>query len=424
MAHLRNVRSERLRQAPQPHRRLHSLDGFRVTAALMVVFYHYAALYGGWGRHPRSILPSLYLVARYGWLGVEIFFMISGFAICLSAWGRSLGDFAVSRAARIYPAYWVAVLVTATVVVAWPQVRRVSGWESVLVNLTIAQEALGVSHVDGVYWTLFVELKFYVLFAVIVASGVTYRKCVLFCCVWQIAGLVSAADHSEALEAWAMPGFAPYFVAGIAFSLMHRFAPNALLWAIVAFSFILAEHRLGDRLADNRDAGHPMPAWPAQLAVLAAFAIMAIMALGWFSTIRWRWLAPAGALTYPLYLIHQHIGMTLIYALRERVPALSLVLGVTAVMLGASWALHRLCERPLGVWLRRALQRSVEQVRSTAADGASASSEPGVGYRGASPFGRTMPVTSRTRPVSEAGGNTPCPSCQSAPGEEANRSVH
>ncbi|MGX8910271.1 acyltransferase family protein [Streptomyces netropsis] len=365
MAYARRGRPERLRRTPPPGR-IHALDGLRLLAALMVVIYHYAALHGGWGHHPRSVFPGFYMIARYGWLGVEIFFMISGFAICLSAWGRSLGDFVVSRVSRLYPAYWVAVLLTASVVVAWPKVRRVSGWEAILTNLTMVQEALEVANVDGVYWTLFMELKFYVLFAAIVAFGATYRKCVLFCGVWLLAGLIGVAEGAKSLEAWAMPGFAPYFVAGIAFSLMHRFAPNILLWAIVAFSFALAEHRLGGRLADNRDAGHAMPAWPAQLAVLAAFVIMAILALGWLSSIRWRWLTPAGALTYPLYLIHQHIGMTLIYALRDYVPALALVLGLTVVMLGAAWGLHRLCERPLASWLRGALQRSLDQVRSAA----------------------------------------------------------
>ncbi|WP_422399149.1 acyltransferase family protein [Streptomyces netropsis] len=332
----------------------------------MVMLYHYAALYGGWGRHPSSVLPGLYMVARYGWLGVEIFFMISGFSICLSTWGRSLGEFAVSRVSRIYPAYWAAVLLTASVVITWPQVRRVSGWEAVLTNLTMVQEALGVPNVDGVYWTLFAELKFYGLFAIVVAFGVTYRKCLLFCGTWQLAGLISAADGGKALDAWAMPGFSPYFVAGIAFSLMHRFAPNAILWAVVAFSFLLAEHQLGGRLAANRDAGHPMPAWPAQLTVLAAFTLMAIMALGWLTTNRWRWLTPAGALTYPLYLIHQHVGMTLIYALRDHLPATALVLGTTVMMLGVSWAIHWLCERPLSARLRRALLRGIDQGRTTA----------------------------------------------------------
>ncbi|MFI1259119.1 acyltransferase family protein [Streptomyces netropsis] len=352
----------RLRRSSSPGR-IHGLDGLRLLAALMVMVYHYAALYGGWGRHPRSVFPCLYTVARYGWLGVEIFFMISGFAICLSTWGRSLGEFAVSRISRIYPAYWIAVLLTASVVVTWPQVRRVSDWEAIPVNLTIVQEALGVANVDGVYWTLFMELKFYLLFATVAAFGITYRKCILFCGVWLFTGLIGVVDGPEALGAWAMPGFAPYFVAGIAFSLIHRFGPNILLWGIAVFSFILAEHGLGERLADNRDAGHAMPAWPAQVAVLAAFAIIAVMALGRLSTIRWRWLAPAGALTYPLYLIHQHIGMTLIYALRDRLPALALVLGITVLMLGVSWVLHRWCERPLASWLRKALQRSVEEVR-------------------------------------------------------------
>ncbi len=96
--------------------RLYVLDGLRLVAALMVVLFHYVALYGGWENNPRAVFPSLHGYARYGWLGVEVFFLISGFVICMSTWGRSLGDFVVSRVSRIYPAYWVAVLLTAAVV--------------------------------------------------------------------------------------------------------------------------------------------------------------------------------------------------------------------------------------------------------------------------------------------------------------------
>ncbi|MEU2517016.1 acyltransferase family protein [Streptomyces syringium] len=389
MGYARQDAPERLQQKSLADRD-HALDGFRLLAALMVVCYHYAALYGGWGCHPRVVLPGLYTVARYGWLGVEFFFMISGFAVCLSAWGRSLGDYAISRASRIYPAYWVAVPLTASVVIIWPQVRHVSGWEVVLVNLTMVQELLEVPSVDGVYWTLFAELKFYLLFALVIAFGITYRKCVLFCGVWQLAGLAGVGEGGNSVKEWVMPGFAPYFIAGIAFSLMRRFAPNALLWFIVAFSCVLAEHRLGERLAAHREAGHSMPAWPAQLAVLAAFTVMAIIALGWLKSVRWCWLAPAGALTYPLYLIHQHIGMTLIYALRDHLPAIPLVLGTIVGVMGASWAMHRFCERPLSAWFRRALQTGIDQIRR-------AMDETGPAHKSSPARGRRLPGPSEVR---------------------------
>ncbi|WP_431041487.1 acyltransferase family protein [Streptomyces sp. P1-3] len=350
----------------------------RLLAAVMVVMYHYVALYGGWDQDPRTIFPSLHQGLQYAWLGVELFFLISGFVICMSTWGRTLGDFVVSRISRIYPAYWVAVLLTATVVSLWPQVRTVAGWDEVLTNLTMLQQGLGVSDVDGVYWTLFIELKFYALFAIVVATGVTYRKCVVFCGIWTAAAVIAPTADNKLLDMWAMPLFAPYFVAGIAFYLMHRYRPNALLWALVLVSLLLAEHHVGKRIADNlTDTEDPIPFWPARLAIAVMFAIMAGVALGAFDRVRWRWLATAGALTYPLYLVHQYIGLTLIHWLQGRMPAPALVLAVLAVMLVAAWVLHRCVERPLGRALRRALQRGLEDMRrQSAADAADAPGRP------------------------------------------------
>ncbi|MEU1377687.1 acyltransferase [Streptomyces triculaminicus] len=352
------------------------MDALRLVAALMVVAFHYTALKGGWGRSPKEVFPDLEIVTRYGWTGVEVFFLISGFVICMSTWGRTLGDFVVSRVTRIYPAYWVAIFLTAGVVALWPQVRTVKNWDVVLTNLTMLQQGMGVWDVDGVYWTLFAELKFYVLFAVVVATGVTYRKCVLFCGVWTVAAVTAPSVDNEMLSLWAMPLFAPYFIAGIAFYLIHRFKPTALLWGIVIMSLLLALHSVPKRVHDNAEG--VIPTWPATLIVFIAFGLMALISTGAFDRVQWRWLATAGALTYPLYLLHQYIGMTIIYALRERVTSGWLVSGLMVVMLGAAYVMHRCVERPLGKRLRSALQKGMEEMRrhSVAPEPAGAARKP------------------------------------------------
>ncbi|MGI5529708.1 acyltransferase family protein [Streptomyces syringium] len=345
--------------------RLYVLDGLRLIAALMVVLFHLVSLRGGWDRPAAEIFPAAEPLARYGWLGVEVFFLISGFVICMSTWGRSLGDFVVSRASRIYPAYWVAIFLTAGVVTMWPQVRDVKNWDVVLTNLTMLQQGLGVWDVDGVYWTLFIELKFYVLFAIVVATGVTYRKCVLFCGIWTVLSITAPTVDNKLLDMWAMPIYSPYFIAGIAFYLMHRFKPTAVLWGIVIMSLLLALHQVPRRVSDN--SSEVIPTWPATLIVFIAFVLMALISMGYCDRLQWRWLATAGALTYPLYLIHQYIGMTLTYWLRHTVPAPLLVLGIIVLMLGAAWVLHRCVERPLGKWLRRVLQNGMEEMRRQSA---------------------------------------------------------
>ncbi|WP_030675258.1 acyltransferase [Streptomyces rimosus] len=344
--------------------RLRVLDGLRLLAALMVLAYHYITLRDGWGEDPRAFSPVVYHLSEYGWLGVEVFFLISGFVICMSAWGRSLGDFVTSRVSRLYPAYWVAVLLTAAVLTVWPNVRSADNWETVLTNLTMLQQGVGVPDVDDAYWTLFIELKFYLLFAVVVFRGVTYRRCVLFCGLWTVAGVVALKANSDLLSVWAIAPYSPYFIAGIAFYLMHRFRPTILLWAIVAVSFLLAQHYLRGRLVMNLGAKADVAqGWPVRLAVLLAFVLMAAIALGWFDKLQWRWLSTAGSLTYPLYLLHMYVGFTLIDLLRSRVPATVLLPGIVVFMLALSWVVHRFVERPLGRKIRTAMQKSVEEMR-------------------------------------------------------------
>ncbi|MFE3184588.1 acyltransferase family protein [Streptomyces violascens] len=349
----------------RPVPRLAALDGLRLVAALMVVCYHYLALSRPWGHDPVTVFPTLHRFAEFGWLGVEVFFLVSGFVICMSVWGRSLGDFAVSRVSRLFPAYWIAVPLTALVVNKWPEITSIRGWDDVVVNLTMVQAGNNTRNVDDVYWTLFVELKFYVLMAIVVLCGVTYRNVLIFCGAWTVAAALAPSLGIPALAAFAMPQYAPYFIAGIAFYLMRRFGSNALLWGIVLFQLLLAQRYIHYRVAINLGhvAADQLPSWPARLVVVAGFAVVGAIALGAFDKVQWKWLSTAGAITYPLYLIHMFIGMTLIHHFRHLLPAPVLVGSVIALMMAAAWLIHRLVERPAGKWVRDAMKRGIEDVR-------------------------------------------------------------
>ncbi|MEU9162110.1 acyltransferase [Streptomyces sp. NPDC048424] len=345
--------------------RLAVLDGVRVLAALSVLFYHYVVLDSAWGEPTKGVFPAAHGFAVYGWLGVEIFFLVSGFVICMSTWGRTVGDFAVSRISRLFPAYWAAVAFTSLVLFNWPEVRRIKTGDA-LVNLSMMQAGIGVPHIDDVYWTLFVELKFYVLFALVVMRGVTYRNCVLFCGAWTLAGVVAPAVDSGVLSFFAASSASPYFIAGIAFYLMRRFGPNAVLWAVIGLQFLLAQHHVHDRMTASLGPGvtQQTPVWPAHAIILLGLVLMAAIALGALDGIRWRWLPHAGAITYPLYLIHMLAGLTFIHHFRHQVAPVPLALGVTALMVLLAWLIHRFVERPLGRFLRDRLRRGVQDIRS------------------------------------------------------------
>jgi peptidoglycan/LPS O-acetylase OafA/YrhL len=347
------------------------LDGLRLVAALMVVSYHYIARGDAWtAASPHGFPHVVYVASRYGFFGVELFFLISGFVICMSGMGRSLGQFFVARVVRLYPAYWFAVLATAVVVTLWPTVNQPLAHTDVVTNLTMLQIPLHTPNVDGVYWTLWVELRFYLLFALVVFFGVTYRRVVAFCALWTVASVATMAvggpllddgRSSTILQLAIVPQYSPYFIAGMAFFLMHRFRPDPLLWGIVGIQLMLAIHHLGvDPMIMHKFNGAAASVEP--IVIVFLFAIMALVALHKLS-VGWQWLTVAGTLTYPLYLLHQHIGWILIDTLQHAVPAPVVVVAVVTLMLIAAWLVHRLIERPVAARMKRLLIPAISRLR-------------------------------------------------------------
>ncbi|MFC6878711.1 MULTISPECIES: acyltransferase family protein [Actinomadura] len=341
--------------------RLRELDLLRFLAALAVVLYHFTG-FGGpgpWPRYARNVFPELEWATRYGYLGVDLFFMVSGFVILMSAWGRGPGEFGISRIVRLMPAYWVSVLLGAAVYASFHLGKGVPGL--VVPNLTMLQGGLGVGNVDAVYWTLWVEVHFYFLAALLAAAGITYRSCLVFMALWLFGGVFADESGSKLLQVMLVPTWSPYFVAGMALFMIHRFGPTLLLWGYVAVSWLLALHwgawRAGHvfRTADERVVA---------AAVTAIFAVMILVATGRLARLRWRGLTVLGALTYPLYLTHSQVALPLLdraYPALPRWPALALL---TAACLLVAYAVHRLVERPAGAWLRAGLKASLAPLRA------------------------------------------------------------
>lgn len=348
--------------------RLYAIDGIRLVAALMVAVHHYAGTdrvnqpgNAVWGRPVSDIMPTVFRFATYGWIGVEIFFVISGFVICMSCWGRTPRQFFVSRVIRLYPAYWFAIVLTTGVLVALPGVWERQPLREILLNFTMLQSGSGVANVDGVYWTLWSELRFYLLFLVVVATGLTYRKVVVFCCVWGAVAMLAPVADFPLLELVANPQGAWYFIAGLALYLMHRFGQDLLLWGILGMAWLMGQLELGHRI----DEVEHVSGWRGSVVIFTVFVlVMVAIALGATDRVRWKWLVTAGALTYPLYLMHYAAGTTLIHRLRDTMDARLLVALVIAGFLVLSWLVHRFVEQPLAGALKRGLDTSFARLRS------------------------------------------------------------
>jgi peptidoglycan/LPS O-acetylase OafA/YrhL len=80
-------------------RRLYVIDALRFIAALVVVFFHLPPVAArAYQVELDAMFPyPIVKMSQYGWMGVDLFFLISGFVICMSSWGRSQGDFKVDQ---------------------------------------------------------------------------------------------------------------------------------------------------------------------------------------------------------------------------------------------------------------------------------------------------------------------------------------
>ncbi len=147
--------------------RMRYIDTLRAVAALLVVWLHAAGMFNRIG--PETAQDHRWFTAwpgriDVGHIGVVVFFLISGFVIPFSIRPDRPApalSFLIKRFFRIFPAYWLSVpLAAATGFWIWG--TRFDTHE-LLVNLTLLQYALGVRAAEGVYWTLPVELVFYLL---------------------------------------------------------------------------------------------------------------------------------------------------------------------------------------------------------------------------------------------------------------------
>ncbi|SES28585.1 Peptidoglycan/LPS O-acetylase OafA/YrhL, contains acyltransferase and SGNH-hydrolase domains [Pedococcus cremeus] len=349
--------------------RLRVLDGLRLFAALSVLAFHFTARDSyAWGMSPWEKFPQLSRVTQYGELGVNLFFVISGFVILMTAWGRSVESFSISRVTRLFPAYWVSVAATALLLIFVVPDSGVDVWEAIA-NLTMMQDAIDIRHVDGVYWTLWVELRFYLLMGLLLVWGLTRARVISLIVLWPlVAALVHTTDQAllSSLLIW---NYAPYFGVGMALFLIYREGGSAFHWMLVAYNWAFIVGLTGRyHPSGPLTKTHYQPSLLVQITLITVcIGLVALCTTDAAQKIEWRWLTTAGALTYPLYLLHEHWGWYFISRLREFTPAYVTLALVTGACLLMAWVVHVAVERPLAPRIKRWLQSGLASVQSETA---------------------------------------------------------
>lgn len=332
----------------RPDTRFHEIDLLRGLACAAVVAFHYLS------RGPRANwisgvnFPAVESVARYGYLGVDLFFLISGFVILMSAQGATPRDFVASRVARLFPALWIAAPLTAGTAWLLHEPRFAISLPHFLLNLTMVPHWFKAPYVDGAYWSLAVELHFYIFVWLALRLGQMPRLEWLLA-AWLIVSALNALRPAWPVEFWLNARWAPYFIAGGIFFRIRTLGLSRLRAALLCGSWPLAV-----LYAARNAPSAGVDAAIVSVIVSAFFIIFLMIAFGDWRMAPSRLTIWSGLLTYPVYLIHQNFGMMLHELLHPVLDHAPTTLAITtAIVLLLGGLIHRLIETPLGPALRR-----------------------------------------------------------------------
>lgn len=321
-------------------KRLSALDGLRGIAAIAVAcfhyFYHYHHEYG----HSMAI-PEW---SRIGYFGVHLFFLVSGFVIFWTlSRSNTASTFIWSRFSRLFPVYWVAVTITFLVInTIGPADRHVSGSE-LLVNYTMLQGYLGVPHVDGVYWTLTLELSFYFWMLMLMLFK-QLERIEYWLLGWIGAAiLLEASGINDALPMRVkfvlLLDYIGLFAAGICFYRIKSGTGNRLSYAVIAASIASA-----------------LVAYPLEFALLiTGWHLLFYLAIsGKLNMFASKPFVFMGTISYSFYLIHQNIGYTIISLGYQAQLSPYASIGIAfAIAFTLAIALTFLIEKPAMAYLRK-----------------------------------------------------------------------
>ncbi len=319
--------------------RIGELDGLRGIAAIGVVVYHYTSDYDRvWG-HSNSFTASFPIGA---W-GVQLFFVISGFVVLMTLEKTPrIASFVRNRCARLFPAYWLAIFITLGVVHSLGLPGRERSPFEALVNATMLQGFVGIENVDGPYWTLHVELCFYVLMGIVVLCGGS-RLIIHIITFAAIVGLLNAklGWWSEwtgvwRLErAWPLRHHLPFFLYGLVLYKirMHGWKRHGI-WLAIALALLMVSK------------------WHWMSLLVAC--VMLVCTQFKVNLLTIKPLLFLGTISYSLYLIHANVGYALIYnAYQLGIPPIVSVSIASIVALTLSLLITFGVEKPMSRFLRQ-----------------------------------------------------------------------
>ena len=356
--------------------RIQILDGFRCIAVLSVIFYHYYFWFSGF-KELRDY-PSQ-VVFKYGFLGVHLFFMISGFVIFRSLeQSFSVKQFLGKRYLRLAPSLIVCSIITYVMIVYWNASPRLDMFNvhspaSFLFSFTFINPDIwntifatdNIRYIDGAYWSLWPEVIFYISASIV--YFILRKKD--FLGNW--ITLVLVLNILRVLTSPKLEGYTPdfllpitsgyyrfflfmnitqwvYFTMGVVFYTlwMKREIPR-LVWIMLAVLLMMEMYFIPDVFV--------------RIFIVLAIGLWAMFLKKpqWLQFLTWRPFQFIGLISYPLYLLHETAGIVLSEKLilwtNHQVPISVLLLVVLIVIALMAYLIFTVFDKHVTKALKRQL---------------------------------------------------------------------
>lgn len=352
------------------------LDLIRFVSALMVVLFHFSGFGADAPSWPvdasEAPLGWLEPVGWFGWIGVQIFFVLSGFVIAASARGSTFGEFLKKRAIRLLPVLWLSAALALTVRALWgePMSELLPAFFKTLILSPKGP------YIDGVVWTLVVEAAFYLCTALVIL----------------LAPFLGGNDRALDRFALALAAASGLFTI-VYFAAQSTSGPLAQIGTMLplgsfAFDVLLLRQgvffALGMLMFQAIDTGltasrlrviivvaalcmlqifnnvGEMPAALTPIAVWSVAAALIYLGARYGDRVFTRdvrpIMRPIGLMTYPLYLNHFVLGAGLLPILAGRIEnSVLLFAAMLTILLANAWFMAQYPER----WAQRLLKRAL-----------------------------------------------------------------
>ncbi|MBA7466062.1 hypothetical protein ES707_01235 [subsurface metagenome] len=324
------------------------LDPLRFAAAVGVAIFH--QMFWSWAwvsvgvsgseRHVAAnvLYPSAADFTWFGWVGVEIFFVISGFVIANSASKSSPTEFLLGRALRLYPAVWIAATASFLVLVLFGTGKASEFIVPYIHAMTLVPKGVTGEWLDGVYWTLAAEMAFYgLVFCAMLTRKVTLRHLAfgltIYSAVFNAIAMIvlSSTTYPDmpylVILMFRVPCAAfllthgCFFALGIWLFISANRELTKLEWLAVAVTLLSGAAEIYffasfflttiPAIADQ-SAFVPIAVWAAAVGLIAWCANRNRRPAATASSEAPAYLRTLGLITYPLYLMHNITGTAII----------------------------------------------------------------------------------------------------------------